>query len=190
MISNKQLAGVKSDFKMEIINNATGLALPETIIGDRTYVAATNETFSIRVTCSNLAKYKSNTSYVDIKTFVDGISVGYLKNMKNNTRVIDHRYGPKGKHALQFVEPEYIEMDESNDRVNKINVELNKTTEVGTIKVELWQTRSTGKKIKNKGSATFHSTTVHDTKKFFDKPNVASTVGESLGPISEKTNKG
>jgi hypothetical protein len=97
--------------------------------------------------------------------------------------------GPKGRHALQFVEPEYTEMDETNATTNRINVDLNKTTEVGTIKVELWQTQLTDQIVNIGATATAapSASAVHNTKKFFDKPNVASTIGEALGgPVQQQ----
>ena len=169
-----------SDFKLEILNTATGLPLAETVIGNRKYCGATNERFSIRVTCSNLAKYVANGMELTVRPIVDGANIGYSMSMTTNSIIFDYRMGPQGRHALQFVEPEYTEMDETNATTNRINVELNKTTEVGTIKVELWQTQLTGQ-IVNIGAAAPSASAVHNTKKFFDKPNVASTIGEALG---------
>jgi len=175
-----------SDFKLEILNVATGQPLLETIIGDRNYIAATNERFSIRITHKgpNFAKYIGNGMYLTLKCIVDGVNIGYASLMVNECTIIDYRIGPCGRHALQFAEPEYIKMDEGNASGNKKNVDLNKTTEIGTIKVELWQTTSTGQLISFgplAATAAGTTTAVHDTKKFFDKPNVATAVGEALG---------
>jgi len=180
-----------SDFNLEILNTATGQPLAETFIGTRKYFAATNERFSIRVTCSNLAKYVANGMFLTVKPIVDGANIGYASLMNTNSIIIDYRMGPKGRHALQFVEPEYIEMDETNAITNGINVELNKTTEVGTIKVELWQTQPTGQittlGLSSAAAVAPAANSVHNTKKFFDKPNVASTIGEALGgPVQQQ----
>ena len=187
MIKPTGLSLPLSDFKLEILNTATGLPLAETVIGERKYCAATNERFSIRVTCSNLAKYVTNGMLLTVTPIVDGNKLGYISTMSTNTCIIDYRIGPKGRHALQFVEPEYTTIDESNATVNRINVDLNKTTEVGTIKVEIWQTQSTGEVVTIGNPAAPSASAVHNTKKFFDKPNVTSTIGESLGgPVQQQ----
>lgn len=194
MTSLNKITTDVSDFKLEILNFATGLPLIESIIGDRTYIAATNERFSIRLSHegTNFAKYNANGMDLSISTKVDGVSVGYSLTMTTEKVIFDYRMGPCGKHALQFVEPNYIEMDEGNASGNKRNVDLNKTTEIGTVKVELWQTMPTGQLVSINHQATAAGTNiaVHDTKKFFDKPNIATAVGQALGgPLQQSARR-
>jgi hypothetical protein len=109
--------------------------------------------------------------------------------MKTSSRVFDHRYGPKGKHSLMFMQPEYIEMDET-ENANKIAVQLNAESDVGTIKLEFWETKRVGKKTSTKTYYAVPSVAANDTKKFFDKPNVSTGCGEKLGDFNKlsKTN--
>jgi len=170
-----------ADFEIDIINAATGVQLPSTMIGNRRYIAATDETFHIRCTCKNINKYTSGGKQLVAKARVDGQKIGYSKTMTTSSSVFDHRYGPKGKHSLVFIQPNYIEMDET-ENANKIAVQLNAESEVGTISVEFWEAkRVVGKKAAAKTYYAVPSVTANDTKKFFDKPNVSTGCGEKLG---------
>ena len=173
-----------ADFEIDIIDVATGMPLPSTMIGNRRYIAATNETFHIRCTCRNVSKYTAGGKQLDVKPIVDGQKIGYSKSMKTSSRVFDHRYGPKGKHSLMFMQPEYIEMDET-ENANKIAVQLNAESDVGTIKLEFWETKRVGKKIPTKTYYAVPSVAANDTKKFFDKPNVSTGCGEKLGDFNK-----
>ena len=173
-----------ADFEIDIIDVATGMPLPSTMIGNRRYIAATNETFHIRCTCRNISKYTAGGKELDARPMVDGQKIGYSKSMKTSSRVFDHRYGPKGKHSLMFMQPEYIEMDET-ENANKIAVQLNAESDVGTIKVEFWETKRVGKKKTAKTYYAVPTVTANDTKKFFDKPNVSTGCGEKLGDFQK-----
>ena len=169
-----------ADFEIDIIDAATGMPLPSTMIGNRRYIAATNQTFHIRCTCKNLPKYTAGGKRLDAKPILDGHKLGYSKTMNKSSHVFEYRYGPKGKHSLLFMQPEYIDMDET-ENANKIAVQLNAESDVGTIKVELWETKKAGKEKAAKTYYAVPSVTANDTKKFFDKPNVSTGCGEKLG---------
>lgn len=87
-------------------------------------------------------------------------------------------------HTLVFTEPEYIEMDET-EKNNKAAKQMNVESKVGTISATFWETKYAGL-TSVKQCYSVPSVAAHDTKKFFDKPNVSSAFGEKTADIGKQ----
>ena len=75
---------------------------------------------------------------------MDGNRIGYSLQLQKKTNlpaVFDHQNRKTGKHSLIFTEP--IELEDAESA----KVDNGNSSEMGTIMVEFWETKRTGKKI-------------------------------------------
>ena len=76
---------------------------------------------------------------------MDGNRIGYSLQLQKKTPncIFAHQIGKSGKHSLIFKEPEFIKLEDAESA----KVDNGNSSEIGTIMVEFWETKRTGKKI-------------------------------------------
>jgi hypothetical protein len=172
-------------FRLEILDSETGAILKHNIIGNRTYVSAVEgKEFAVRVTVYNPANYIDTLSGDDILScnfYFNGKKGGgkhiqYPKSSAVASLTKKSISTSHGDQALVFNAPVVIPFFDVDDA--KENIAINKDSLIGTISVKISSAR---KLNKNKSSdRKIRADDVHDTKKFFQRPNTAISAGRIL----------
>jgi hypothetical protein len=179
-------------FRLEILDSETGAILKHTIIGNRTYVSAIEgKEFAVRVTVHDPTKYIDTINGDNILScdfYFNGLQ-GKSVALASRTSpavvslVIDSFYISMARKSLVFDVPAVIPFFDVDDA--KQNIETNKDSITGTISVRIRSSRSTGERYAVEMSPEITASKVHDTKKFFQRPNIGIATGRVLGKISE-----